>query len=84
MWDRQDEAATINLYAGWNMGGYPVRNDSSYTVGNLKAATGATHVEGSSAAATYKTSVLPESYVLQRGEGYWLCVPADTIWIVDW
>ncbi|MEW5936666.1 MAG: hypothetical protein AB1665_02470 [Candidatus Thermoplasmatota archaeon] len=36
------------------------------------------------ATATYKTGVLAESYVLKKGEGYWVYVPADTTWTVDW
>mgnify|MGYP001607044624 CR=1 FL=1 len=66
------------------MVGYSAQNDASYTVGQLKAATGATVVEGFSAAATYKTQVLGDAYVMRKGEGYWVCVPADTVWTVNW
>ncbi|MEW5937469.1 MAG: glycosyl hydrolase family 18 protein [Candidatus Thermoplasmatota archaeon] len=77
-------SSAIPLKAGWNLIGYPARNDSSYTVGQLKAATSAAYVEGFDPSATYMTSVLPDSYVLKKGEGYWVYVPADTTWTVDW
>ncbi|MEW5937913.1 MAG: choice-of-anchor X domain-containing protein [Candidatus Thermoplasmatota archaeon] len=75
---------TISLHTGWNMIGYPARDDSTYTVGQLKADTGATIVEVFDPDAEYKTAVLPDNYVLKRGEGYWVYVPADTTWTVNW
>ncbi|MEW5937014.1 MAG: hypothetical protein AB1665_04240, partial [Candidatus Thermoplasmatota archaeon] len=75
---------SIQLYAGWNMVGYPARNDTWYTVGDLKNDTGATFVEGFNASAPYLTSVLPDTYVLKKGEGYWVYVSAATTWTVNW
>jgi parallel beta-helix repeat protein len=77
-------STTIDLRAGWNLVGYPARSDSTYTVAQLKASTGATIVEGFDPGATYKTQTLADSYELQRGEGYWVFVPADRTWLVDW
>ncbi|MFH0815294.1 MAG: sialidase family protein [Methanobacteriota archaeon] len=77
-------STTISLRAGWNMVGYPAADDSSYTVASLKAATGATIVEGFKSSATYKTEVLGNAIVLGRGNGYWVYVPSDTSWTVDW
>jgi hypothetical protein len=77
-------STTIDLKAGWNLIGYPARDDSGYTVGNLKAATGATTVEGFNAPSEYKTAVLPDGTLMRRGQGYWVNVPADTVWTVDW
>jgi hypothetical protein len=77
-------STAIPLAAGWNMVGYPARIDSSYTVGQLKAATGATIVEGFNVLDMYRTSVLSDSKVMKRGEGYWVYVPAATTWTVDW
>jgi pyrrolidone-carboxylate peptidase len=74
----------IQLRAGWNMIGYPARVDTAYTVGQLKAATGATTVEGFSAGATYKTQELADPYIMKRGEGYWVYAPSDAVWTVDW
>ncbi|MEW5936738.1 MAG: hypothetical protein AB1665_02835 [Candidatus Thermoplasmatota archaeon] len=77
-------STNISLYAGWNLIGYPATNDSTYNVSALKAATGAIYVEGFSGAATYKTVVLADTYILKKGEAYWVYVPADTIWTVNW
>ncbi|MCK4758219.1 MAG: Ig-like domain-containing protein, partial [Thermoplasmata archaeon] len=78
------ENVSISLYAGWNMVGYPVQDDGNYTVADLKADTGATIVEGFDPAEEYDTKVLDDSYVLKKGEAYWVFVPADTTWTVDW
>jgi hypothetical protein len=75
---------TISLRAGWNMIGYPASNDVTYNVGQLKAATGATIVEGYNAGATYLTSALSDATVLKKGQAYWVMVPADTTWTVNW
>ncbi|MBI5000220.1 MAG: S8 family serine peptidase [Euryarchaeota archaeon] len=74
----------VPLSAGWNMVGYPANDDSSYNVGNLKSATGATIVEGFNPSSTYRTTALPDSHILNRGKGYWVYVPAATIWMVNW
>ncbi|MBI5000746.1 MAG: right-handed parallel beta-helix repeat-containing protein [Euryarchaeota archaeon] len=75
---------TIPLYAGWNLIGYPAKNDSAYTIANLMSATGATIVEGYDGLATYRTSPLSDTYVLKRGEGYWVYMSSPTTWVVDW
>ena len=74
----------ISLYAGWNMVGYPAVNDMAYTVADLKTDTGATIVQGFNASHPYNIEILPDSYVLKRGEGYWLKVDSATTWTVDW
>lgn len=68
-------AILIVLYAGavyWFPGG------------TQTALTGATIVEGFNGAATYLTDVLADAVVLKRGQGYWVYVPADTTWTVNW
>ena len=77
-------STTIPLIAGWNLVGYPANDDSTYNIGNLKTVTGATIVEGYSAAAPYRISELANSYILKRGEAYWIKVDSDTFWTVDW
>ncbi len=72
----------IQLRAGWNLVGYPARVDTTYNIASLKAATGATLVEGFSAGATYKTAVLADAAVMKKGAGYWVKVPADVVWTV--
>ncbi len=73
----------ITLNTGWNLIGYPAQDDSSYDVGDLKADTGATSVEGYGAG-PYNIITLANNYVLQRGEAYWVKVGSGTIWTVDW
>jgi hypothetical protein len=74
----------ILLHTGWNLIGYPARDDATYTVGQLRAATGATIVEGFDVGAEYRTRTLPDTQVMKRGEGYWVQVLSDTTWTVDW
>jgi hypothetical protein len=51
------------------------------TVGDLKSTTGATKIEGYSAAAPYYLQELADGYVLTPGEAYWVG-GADIIWQV--
>ena len=73
---------SISMVAGWNMVGFPANDDRVYTVAQLKADTGADIVEGFDASAEYMTRVLEDSYVLKRGEGYWVHVNADSQWVI--
>lgn len=73
----------INLKAGWNLVGYPSIN-TQYTVADLKMETGATEVETSDySAPIYNLKRLSDSDVLIPGHGYWIYVPTDTLWIVN-
>jgi Tol biopolymer transport system component len=73
----------IQLSSGWNMIGYPSFN-LTYTVADLKAATGATRVEAYYAPGLpYCLRVLEDFEVLQAGEAYWVRVNAPVDWIVD-
>jgi hypothetical protein len=72
----------IQLYAGWNLVGYPSLTPVS--VGLALGGTGADAVEGYDGANPYHISPLPGSYMMQPGEGYWVHVPFDTTWTVDW
>ncbi len=74
---------SIDLKAGWNLVGYPsIRSD--YTVADLKIDTGATLVEATnSSSPIYNLKRLTDSDTLIPGQGYWIYVPADTVWIVD-
>ncbi|MCK4758157.1 MAG: hypothetical protein KAS67_06885 [Thermoplasmata archaeon] len=77
-------STTIQLKAGWNLIGYPAQNDSAYTVSQLKSATGASAVEGYDSGNIYNLKTLADSYVLTKGEAYWVKVASDTPWTVDW
>jgi hypothetical protein len=70
------------LRAGWNLVGYPTMTPE--TIANALAGTGYTAVEGFNATAPYHISPLADTYMMQPGEGYWVQVPADTIWLVNW
>ena len=74
-------STTVRLQTGWNLVGFPSAN-TTYTVQDLKSATGATRVEGFDAAAgPYYLQVLADSYVMAAGEGYWVYLPGPG---VDW
>jgi hypothetical protein len=72
----------IPLYAGWNFVGYPTQTQE--TVGNALWGTGADRVEGFDATDPYRLKEVSSTYIMKPGEGYWLHVPADTVWVVDW
>jgi hypothetical protein len=75
---------TIDLYAGWNMVGYPAKDDTEYKVLDLKMDTGADQVEMGDPDAPYGMIVAPDDYVLKKGEGYWVKVTADCMWTINW
>jgi hypothetical protein len=77
-------STAINLRTGWNLIGYPARDDSTYSVASLKAAASATAVEMFNAGATYRTQAAPDALALSKGCAYWVLVPSDIVWTVDW
>ena len=78
-------ATTMTLKAGWNLIGYPAADDSWFTVGDLKSyCTVIAAVEGFSAAAEYRTELLPDSRVLKCCEGYWVYATSDASMLVNW
>jgi parallel beta-helix repeat protein len=81
--DRFASPLSIPLYAGWNLVGFP-----SLTPRSISAALAGTGydlpVEGFNASAPYHITALADTYMMQPGEGYWVHVPADTVWVVDW
>jgi len=72
----------INLYAGWNLISYP--SLTNMTVADGLWGTGADKVEVFDPAEPYRIKEVGPSYVMKPGEGYWVHVPADTVWVVDW
>lgn len=74
---------SIQLKAGLNLIGFPSLY-SSITVGDLKAATGATRVEGLDPFnPPFFTKPLPDTEILQSGYGYWVMVEIDATWTVS-
>lgn len=78
----QPASTTIPLYAGWNLVSYPSLTQTSIV--SALAGTGYDMAEGYDGNDPYRTSVLPGSYMMRPGEGYWVHVPADTNWVVNW
>lgn len=72
----------ISLNVGWNLVGYP-SFDLTYAVGDLKAETGATRVEGfDPIAPPYFLTMLGDGEFLKTGYGYWVHLDSNTVWIV--
>jgi hypothetical protein len=72
----------ISLKAGWNLVGYPTM--TSLKVSSAFWGTGVDIVETFDPAEPYLTKVVGATYMMKPGEGYWVHVPADTVWTVDW
>ena len=75
-------STSINLYAGWNLVGYPSLNTE--TVANALWGTGADKVMVCNTSEPYNIKEVGPNYVMKPGEGYWVHVPADSVWVVDW
>jgi parallel beta-helix repeat protein len=74
--------AEINLRAGWNLVGYP-SFDHFYTVGNLKAETNITEVEGFNPVRPwYFLRSMLDTDIMLAGNSYWIWVDTDSIWTV--
>jgi parallel beta-helix repeat protein len=80
--DKFGSALSIPLKAGWNLIGYPFLAQKS--ISDALLGTGYDSVEGFNTSDPYRTSVLPGSYMMKPSEGYWVHVPADTIWTINW
>ena len=76
-------ATYVPLKTGWNLVGYP--SLTPLDIATALAGTGYDRpVEGYNSSAQYYISPLPDTYQMQTGEGYWVHVPADVIWTVNW
>ena len=72
----------IPLYAGWNMVGYPSLNTE--TVANALWGTEADIIMICNMSEPYHIKEVGPTYVMKPGEGYWVHVPFDTTWTIDW
>ena len=79
----QPSTSFIPLYAGWNMVGYPSQR-SDLTVSEVFSGTGADRIEVFDLNQAYMINAVGPDYLMQPGEAYWVHVPVDTIWIIDW
>lgn len=75
--------SSIQLYAGWNFVGYPTLN-ATKTITDALMGTNYDKVEGYSASDPYLLQELPGTYIMTPGEGYWVHVPSDTTWVINW
>jgi parallel beta-helix repeat protein len=72
----------IQFHAGWNLVGFPSFN-STYTIADLKAETGATRVEGfDTSSSPYFLKLLQNGDTLQAEYGYWVKAGSDISWTV--
>ncbi len=76
-------STTIPLYAGWNLVGYPTLNDTM-TVANALFGTTADSVEVFDLGEPYRIKEVGPTYVMKPGEGYWVHLVEDSVWVVDW
>ena len=74
---------SITLRAGWNMVGYPTLNATTI-LADAFWGTSADTVEVFDPGMPYLTKVASPTYVMKPGEGYWVHVPADIVWTVNW
>jgi hypothetical protein len=84
--DVQGQKPTVTQYvtmrAGWNLVGFPSYK-TDYTVAMLMADTGATRVETFDASnVEYRLRVMADTEFVRMGSGFWVYVPADTVWMV--
>ncbi len=75
-------STSTNLYAGWNLVGYPSLTNE--TVANALWGTGADAVMVCDTSEPYHIKEAGPTYTMKPGEGYWLHVIADSVWVVDW
>ncbi|MFQ6128728.1 MAG: hypothetical protein ACE5QW_07495 [Thermoplasmata archaeon] len=74
---------TIQLHKGWNLVGFPCFN-TSLTVADLMSTVAVERVEGFDVSSPLNfLRVLQNSDVLLAGEGYWIKVSEDALWIVS-
>lgn len=72
----------IPLKAGWNLVGYPTI--AQRTVQDALAGTGWDAVEAYDASSPYRLRAMGGTEYMQPGNGYWVHVPTDVTWTVNW
>jgi len=75
-------STNINLYAGWNLVGYP--SLTTDTVANALWGTGVDRVEVCNMTEPYLIKEVGPTYTMKPGEGYWVHVSVDIVWTVEW
>ena len=74
---------SINLYAGWNLVGYP--SATSRLASDALAGTSADMIAYHNPVAPYRIDETSDlsSIMMDHGNAYWVRVPADTVWNID-
>ena len=76
------EPQIIPLYSGWNLVGYPSLCTET-TVSNAFWGTGADRVEIFDPSSPYLIRVAEPDQLMMPGDGYWVHVAVDSVWVVD-
>ena len=72
----------IQLYAGWNMVGYPSATQRTFS--NALAGTGADMVARYISTSPWVEDILlPSDGIMSSGNAYWIHVPADVSWVIS-
>lgn len=82
IWGIEPTTSNIPLYSGWNFVGYPSSTETP--VSDALMGTGYDGVEGYNATSPYMITPMLDTDMMVPGRGYWVHVPADTVWVVDW
>ncbi|RLC80495.1 MAG: hypothetical protein DRI61_05635, partial [Chloroflexi bacterium] len=72
----------IQLHAGWNLVGYPTMN--SVDANTALSGTSWDGLECYDVAAPYMLRDMLGTEMMETGKAYWVHVPADTLWTVNW
>jgi len=72
----------IFLYAGWNLVGYP--SFMPLDVASALVGTGYDGIVEFDGTNPYMLGDMLGTDIMNPGNGYWVHVPADTVWTVDW
>jgi PKD repeat protein len=83
VWGDIADTTLTPLKAGWNLVGYSTLNTTT-TVADALWGTGADRVDVCDPTDPYRTKEVSSTYLMKPGEGYWVHVPADSVWIVNW
>ncbi|MCK4456430.1 MAG: right-handed parallel beta-helix repeat-containing protein [Thermoplasmata archaeon] len=74
---------SIQLYSGWNLVGFP-SFDASFMLSDLRASVAVDRAEAfDPSAPPHFLRIMQDSDEFSAGDGYWVKVTGDTLWMVD-
>lgn len=77
-------STSIQLSQGWNLVGYPTLNGTVAMAQAFASAPSGFRVQNYSTTDPYHLRDMVSTDVVQPGHGYWVYVPSDWTWVVDW